>query len=236
MRRMTDPPARSDVETRAAEIPKLEAPPERTADVLAERQELADRFAAREDEPEPVAVSPPRRSPRDLEKEIQRAQRERMLEIAEQQAQRLAEVRSAVAQGRRPEPSTAEPVLSEDESLPIDQDGELAGDPNLFQRWVTLRGSDGRENDKRATMFQRAGFRAARSRSDGKPIVGPFGILMEATPEAEGRRQAAWLHRIQPATVGAAAEDTLLAQGRKAGVAVFRADEAHGPEAPPPRP
>ena len=74
----------------------------------------------------------------------------------------------------------------------------------------------------------------AESVDNGKPVVSEYGLLMEAAPEAEARRVAAWKHQVTPAAMNAPDEEQLLQQhgGRGRRVSVDRLD-IHGDTTPP---
>ena len=161
---------------------------------LTPTQEIANQFAS-----DLVDGNlPERNTDPDMVAELQAAgidAAEQAVKLAAQRAreteQRRREFMKARAEGR-PLPAvraTPSSVL-DDASIPLDRDGKLAGTPGTVKRWVRM--IDGAENPSaaRASLLMKQGYKPVNSRLDDKPITGPFGMLMEATPAADAERRA----------------------------------------------
>lgn len=155
----------------------------------AERMRLAEQIAATEPEPRPQSTYDPA-STEQLEQQIARSERSLLLQEARVQRARREEVEAALRERRKVRPVLGSPIeMAFDEATPINRDGTPAGTPGHYKRWVRLIGQDGQPTDTRVGEFRRAGYRPVKDQN-GRPIVEPFGMLMECTPEAEGRRRA----------------------------------------------
>ena len=129
-----------------------------------------------------------------LEKAKQRASelaRRMSLDQAKADEERRIEYQKATAEGRRLKPvSSFSLATANDMTIPMDRDGQLAGDPSKVYRWVRMIGQDNNPSDQRVSEMRNYGYAPVKSREDGKPITAMRHILMQCSPEAEAQRKA----------------------------------------------
>lgn len=169
--------------------------------VLDQNAAIAERFmqrtAEREDaEADLDETSQFLKAQRAAERSSTATERELIVTQLRKDKEREAEVRQALAEGRRiVAADTASINVLTDTSLPLDRDGRFAVEPTQHTRWVRLTDGE-RASDQRAHQFRKSGYTPVLSKVDGKPIVGPLGLLMETTRDQEAARRAEFGKRV----------------------------------------
>ncbi len=124
-----------------------------------------------------------------VQKKINQAAKEWFAGESDYQRRQRAELAAAAQENRKPRRVVrTRPVLREpDRSVIVDSQGNPAGKPGYTQRWVSVHDGD-RITYQRAHAFRQQGYEVIVDPHTGNPIVGPFGMAMQAPPEAEGKR------------------------------------------------
>lgn len=192
--------------------------------VLEQNAAIADRFLQRTAEREEAEAdldetSQFLRAQRAAERGSTVTERELIVAQLRKDKDREAEVRRALAEGRRIEAAdTASVNVLTDTSLPLDRNGKFAVRPEEHTRWVRLTDGE-RASDQRAHQFRKSGYEPVLSAVDGKPIVGPLGLLMKTTRDQEAARRAEFGKRVTSLEdLEKNVEETVARTSREAGL------------------
>lgn len=128
---------------------------------------------------------------RQVQASVAKTEREYLIQEARNQKRQREEFMAAAHDRRLPRAVTTSPFDAfPSDAIPMDEDGEPAGTAGFHKRRVRLVDHDRRETNGRVGEMAKWGYRPVKSRVTGKVITDRFGMLMECSPEGEGRRRA----------------------------------------------